>query len=108
MRPCTTTTSGVSTSSPIPLDIVQVPFNVSLSTIVTGAVVYTIQHTFDDIYASGYNPASGVWYNHDNSVFVNATANGNDNFSAPVTACRINQTAGAGSVQLKAIQGILY
>lgn len=106
MRPVTVTQTGVGNSPVIALDYNAKPFNVSLSTIVTGTVVYTIQHTFDDIYAAGYNPASGNWFDHDNADLVNATANANDNYMAPVRGSRIHQTSGAGSVQLTAIQGL--
>lgn len=108
MRPVVVSSSGVSTSPLIALDYVQTPFNVGLGTVVTGTVTYTIQHTFDDIYALNFNPATANWYNHDDAVFVAATANANSNFAYPVRACRINQTAGTGGVALTALQGIQY
>lgn len=106
MRSASVTSTGVSTSGVIPLDYIQTPFGVSLSTVVNGSATYTIQHTFDDVLAPGFNPATANWYPHDNAVFVAATANANDNFAFPVRGVRINQTVGAGSVTLTATQGI--
>lgn len=106
MRPATVTTTGVSVSPVIPLDYIQVPFAVGLAAIVTGTATYTIQHTFSDIFASTYNPATDTWFSHDDSVFVSSSINANSNFSFPVRGVRINQTAGSGGVSLEALQGI--
>jgi hypothetical protein len=106
MRPVVVTQTGTGTSPVIITDYIQTPFNASISTVVTGTVTYTIQHTFDDVYAANYNPATGNWYNHDNTDMVNATSNQNDNFAYPIRGCRINQTAGSGSTQLTYIQGL--
>lgn len=107
MRPVSVSQTGVGNSALIVHDYLAKPFNVSLSTIVTGTVNYTIQHTFDDIYAAGYNPSAGTWYNHDNPDLVAVTTNANDNYSAPVRASRIVINSGTGSVKLTALQGTL-
>lgn len=104
MRPMTATTSGVSTSNVIPFDYLRNGFSVGIGCVVTGTVTYTIQHTFDNVQSPTYTPASGTWFNHDDAALVNATANANGNFAFPITAARVNQTAGSGSVSVKFIQ----
>lgn len=106
MRPVTVSQTGVGTSPLIVWDYIQTPFNASISTIVTGTVTYTIQHTFDDVFASTYTPAAGNWFDHDVANMVSATTNQDSNYSAPIRASRINQTAGTGSVSLTGLQGI--
>jgi long-subunit fatty acid transport protein len=106
MRPVTVTQTGVGTSALIPWDYIQTPFNASISTVVTGTATYTIQHTFDDIFASTYNPATGTWFDHDVANMVAATTNQDSNYSAPIRASRINLTSGTGSVALTGLQGI--
>lgn len=104
MRPMHVSTSGVSVSQVVPFDYLRNGFSVGIGCVVTGAVTYTVQHTFDDVQASTWTPASGNWYAHDDTALVNATANANGNYAFPITAARINQTAGAGSVAATFIQ----
>lgn len=106
MRPAIVTSSGVSTSPLVVTDYIQTPFNASISTIVTGTATYTVQHTFDDVFASGFDPATATWYPHDIAAMVDATTNQNSNYSAPIRACRVNQTVGSGSVRLTYLQGV--
>lgn len=110
MRPATITSSdasGGTVYSPLLVwDSIQSPFNTSLWTKVTGTATYTIEHTPDDVFASNFNPATATWYNHDDAIMVNATANQKSNLMFPARASRISQTAGSGSVQLTGIQGV--
>jgi hypothetical protein len=106
MRRALVSQTGVGASAPIPVDFTGNPNGVSLSIIKTGTVTYTIQHTFDDIFSPTYNPSTGNWFDHDNAVLVNATANANDNVFFPITAVRINQTAGSGTTNLTVLEGL--
>jgi len=106
MRPVTVSQTGAGSSSLIAADYIQTPFNASISTVVSGTVNYTIQHTFDDIFASGFNPATATWYDHDNAIMVNATANQNSNYNFPIRALKILQNSGSGTTTLTFIQGI--
>lgn len=90
--------TGVGVSLPIVFSLYNARFLVGIGCAVTGTVTYTIEHTFDDVFKIGYNPASGTWFAHDDPVFVNATTNQNSNFVAPCRAARINVTAGSGTV----------
>lgn len=106
MQPITRTTSdasgGAVTSSIVNLDFWVSPFNVALSVRVTDTVNYTVQYTFDDIFAAGYTPASGNWVDH--PTLSNKTATLDSNIAYPVTAVRIVQNSGAGSCVLTVIQ----
>lgn len=105
MNVITVSQTGTGASPIIITDYKQNPFNPSLSTVVSGTVNYTIQHTFDNVYAATYDPTSGNWFPHDNSDLVAATANANDNYAFPVTASRILMNSGTGTVTLTYIQG---
>jgi hypothetical protein len=102
MRRQVATVTGVGVSAPTPLDHYISPFNVGFGAVVSGTATYNIQHTFDDVFSPTYVPASGTWFNHPN--FTSATATGDGNYAFPVSAIRINITAGSGSVNLTLIQ----
>ncbi len=102
MRPVVVTTSDVSVSAPIPLDHYAEPFNVGFGVVVTGTVTYTVQHTFDDVFAAGFVAASATWFNHATVAAVTVSADGN--YAFPVRAVRVNQTAGTGSTSGTFIQ----
>jgi hypothetical protein len=102
MRAIVQGVSGVDVSPPAVLDTYISPFNVGFGVVVTGTVTYTIQHTFDDPFASTFTPASAVWFPHED--LVNQTTSQDGNYAFPVRAIRINQTAGTGSSKLTVIQ----
>jgi len=102
MRPTTVTKTGTGSTAPIPLDHYRSPFNVGLGLKVDGTVNYTVQHTFDDVFASGYTPASGTWYNH--PVLASLAANADGNYAFPCTAVRVTVNSGAGSVSMTVVQ----
>ena len=102
MRPVRVTTSGVSVSPPIPIDQYLDPTNIGLGVVINGAVTYTVEHTFDDVFATDFNPATATWFPHPTLQSQSASMDGNLAF--PPTAVRLNQTAGAGSAILNLIQ----
>jgi hypothetical protein len=106
MRPVVVSVTGAGTSPVVAADYIQTPFNASISVVVSGTVNYTIQHTFDDIFAAGFDPATANWFSHDQAVMVSATANQDSNYSAPIRGCRILQNSGAGTTTLTYIQGL--
>lgn len=106
-RPVTRTVSGATgTSAVVALNVLNPrPFNVGLlADVAAGATLtYSVEYTFDDVQASGYNPATGVW----NSVtgMGAQTADTTGSLSFPVTGVRLNVTAWtAGSVTLTVLQ----
>lgn len=104
MRPVTITQLGAGYSVPLVHDYLPVPVNISLSTVVNAPAEYTIQHTFDDIFAANYNPAIGNWFDSQDPNLVNATGNVYSVVNLPIRASRI-LNGGTGTVKLTAIQG---
>lgn len=106
MRPVTLTTSDASgaavASSVCPLNLYSSPFQVTLMADVTGTVDYDLQYTQDDVYATGYDPASGNWTSIPD--VTGATADAEATLISPITAVRILQNSGSGSVSCRVIQ----
>ena len=106
MRPVTYTLSdasgGAKTSGVYPPDNYVSPFNVAISVRVSGTVNYTVQYTFDDVFAKDYTPAAGNWTDH---VSLTAqTATKDSNIAYPVTGVRARLNSGTGSVVCTFIQ----
>ena len=104
MRAVTVTQSGVGSSQIIPLDHFISPFNVGFGVKVSAgaSLLYTMQHTFDDVLAVDYDSAATTWYDHP-SVF-DQDINQDGNYAFPVTAIRVTVLSGTGDVTLTAIQ----
>lgn len=96
MRPIRVTVSSQTTSAVIPLDMYQDPFNVGIGVALSAGatLTYTVQHTFDDVQASGFNASTAVWYPH--STLASKSASSDGNYAYPVTAIRLNVTAYTG------------
>jgi hypothetical protein len=66
-------------------------------------LTYTVEHTFDDVYAPGFNPALATWY--PNTTLTAQTTSKDGNYAFPVTAVRLNVTAfTSGSAVFTVIQ----
>jgi len=92
MRPVRQTVAATGVSDPIVMDHYIGPFNVGFGVEATATTVtYVVQHTFDDVLAQGYNPATGLWF--DNDAGALSTGNSDGNYAFPVTAIRINVSA---------------
>lgn len=105
MRPIQVTVSSLSTSSVIPMDTYQDPFSagVAVSLSVGATLTYTVQHTFDDVFAPGFSPTTAKWFDH--ATLVNKTASSDGNYASPVTGIRLNVTAyTGGSATMTVIQ----
>lgn len=102
MRPIRLNIVGAATSAPVPLDIYTSPFEVTLAIeIVSGAISATVQYTFDNVWAVGYNPATGSWNDHTDLTAKTAKANGT--LVSGATAVRL-VNADTGTAQLVVIQ----
>jgi hypothetical protein len=101
MRRAEFTVTGVGSSNPYVLDSYISPNNLGLAVIVSGTITYKVQYTFDDVFASGYMPASGTWFDHPT---LTGSASLNSNIAYPVMAVRLLTTAGSGSATLVIIQ----
>ena len=104
-RPVRVTVGSATASSVIPLNTYADPFNVGIGCDVSagGTLTYTVQHTFDNVQASTFNPATATWFS--NSTLVAQTADKDGNYAYPVTAVRLLVTAHtSGSVTMTVIQ----
>lgn len=100
MRAVRLSVVGVNNSPPVPLDLYQKPFNVSMAVEVTGDVTYSVQWTVDDI----WNPAVvPVWFAAATNL-TGATDNQAGSLESPVTAVRLSVTAGTGSAAFTVLQ----
>ena len=95
MRPIRLTVPGNTTTSPLSVDYLIAPFQVSVSVgSVVGSVLASVEYTYDDITATGYNPSTGTWFAVTSltDVTVNSDAVLN---AGPVTAIRFkNESSG--------------
>lgn len=70
--------------------------NVSVIFSAGAAMTYTVQVTTDDVFAPGYNPATGNWFSAPAANLVAATTAQDANLNTPVTGIRLNVTAYTG------------
>jgi hypothetical protein len=92
MRPIRVSVGSATTSAVIPMDQYISPFNVGLSVNLTAgaSLTYTVEHTFDDVFASNFSAATAKWYPH--ATLAAKTASADGNYAFPVTAIRLNVT----------------
>jgi hypothetical protein len=102
MRPAVYTVTGTQQSDVYTPSERVTPFNVALGVTVTGVSNYTVQYTFDDVFARGFVPASANWVNHPS--LTGLTASADSNIAYPVRGIRIIANSGAGSARLTVIQ----
>ena len=102
MIPIVITQTGAGTSGVAAFNIHATPFNVGIGCVVSGAVNYTIQHTFDDVMITPQS--SCAWFNHDDADLNNATGNQDSNYDFPVRASQVVVNSGTGSVKTTFIQ----
>ena len=88
MREISQTLTATGATDPAPMDQYISPFNVGLGVIVSGTVSYTVQHTFDDPFASDFDPLTANWFNHPD--LTSESGNNDGNYAFPVRAIRLN------------------
>lgn len=96
-RPIRQTASGAGALPPVILNNLNVsPFNVGIGVdLSAGATLtYTVEHTFADVFAASFNPATATWY--PNTNLTAQTTSKDSNYAYPVTAVRLNVTAHTG------------
>lgn len=89
------TVTGAGTSAIFACDNFQAPFNVGYGTTISATATYSLQFTFDDITADGYNPASGTWFTISGTSGSTAVSG---SFTIPCRGIRLNVSASTGSV----------
>lgn len=105
MRPVRVKVAAQETSKPIPLDVNNNPFNVGVGVTVEGGstLTYSVQHTFDDVWAPEFDPSTASWFT--NSGLGAKATSLDGNYAFPVTAVRLNVTAfTSGSATLTLVQ----
>lgn len=102
MRPITLSVTGVGTSSVIPMDFRADSFIVGVGCVVSGTATYTVEHTFDDVFATTFNPATATWL--PNTGLTAQTVSKDGNYAFPVRGVRLNVSAGTGTVTMTVIQ----
>lgn len=103
MRPIRRTLTAAGVTPPIPLDHYRQPFNVGIGVAATGTLTFDVEHTFDDIYAPNFNPATATWYK--NTALTARTTSTDGNYIVPVMAVRLNVTAfTSGSATITVLQ----
>jgi hypothetical protein len=99
MRQQVVSQTGVGSSTIIPMNLDSTPFNVGFGVVVTGAVTYTVQHTFDNPWTT----AVPVWFDHPTVAGI-ISLNADGNYAFPVAAIKVVVTADTGTAQLTVIQ----
>jgi hypothetical protein len=105
MRRQDVTVSSATASPPLPVDYRAQVFNIGIGCVLSAgaSLTYSVQHTFDDVFAAGYNPSTDTWFDH--ATLTNRTTNANSSYDAPITAVRVNVTVyGSGSVTVTFLQ----
>jgi len=101
MKPVNLSVTGVGNSAVFAVDNYVAPANMGMAVVVTGTITYKVQYTFDNIFAAGYDPTAGNWFDHPTLV---GTTSANSNIAYPVTGIRLTTTAGTGTATLTIIQ----
>jgi len=94
----------VAVSQTIPVNRLQVAFNLTEMVAVTGTINYSLQYTEQDIYAA--SPATLVWFTH--ATIASKTASIDGVTTSPIQAVRLllnSLTAGA-TISLTLLQGL--
>lgn len=91
MKAQTVSKIGIGSSSLIVINTNTNPINVGFGVVVAGTPTYTVQHTFDNVFAEGFDPASAVWFDH--PTITGKTANADGNYAFPIVAVRLTVSA---------------
>lgn len=82
------------------------PFAIGVGTVVNSTTVtFSVEHTFDSLtLSSGFNSSNATWF--PNTGITAKATNTDGNYAFPVSAIRLNVTAGSstGTVQMTLIQ----
>jgi hypothetical protein len=105
------TVEGGIKTNPVIFDYYK-PGSVSIGVIVTsGAPVFTLQHTFDDVWSPTFSAATANWLNHTEASMLNATASGDAFYGNTASgyppfpvASRVSASGTAASLQVTYIQ----
>lgn len=101
MRPVTLTlTTAPASSNVYAVDIHRIA-GIALG-VKPGGLTVTVQHTFDDVFAPGFDPATATWFDH--ATLKALTANTDSNYAYLPRGIRLTSSAGTGTATLTIIQ----
>lgn len=100
-------TFGLGSSLAFFPDLTRVPFNIGVAVTcnsTSAATAYNVEHSFDYTGSSVFISTAATWFQ--NSTLSAASSNLTGNYAFPVTAIRLNVTAGSsqGNITMTAIQ----
>lgn len=98
MRPTTVTVTGIGVSTPIVMERGTAPSNASVGVKISATATYTVEYTYDDVFASTFTPAGATWFPL--AAMSAKTANADGNFAFPPMACRLNVSASTGTATM--------
>lgn len=102
MRPIYVTQTNAGSTAVIVPDYLISPFAIGLGVKITGTPNYTVQHTFDDVFAAGFDPATATWFDHPS--LTAQTANKDSNYAFPVRGIRLTVNSGTGTATIMLVQ----
>jgi hypothetical protein len=112
MRPVRVSVSGAAgKTAPVILDHYRDPFNVGVNVALSGSssptCTYTVEYTYDDVFANTYNPdaASAQWITV-TAFSPSKSASADGTITSPVMAVRLNASAlsATGTLTMTVIQ----
>jgi hypothetical protein len=95
-----TTISQTGTGRPTAVVIVDrytSPTAIAVGCIASGTVTYTVQHTYDDPFATGFTAAGATWFDH-STIASKANVNADGNYAFPPRAISVSVASGTGTV----------
>jgi len=97
--------AGGAVSPPFTVNYKMPDFKAALGVDVSGTINWTIQYTFDDVFATAWRENTGDWDNHDDSNLVSQTVDRSGNYAYPPVATRIkvNSVTSPGYVDFTVI-----
>lgn len=104
MRPVRKNYTTIGAKEWIPLDYIQVPFNVGINVDLVGAGTGTfgVEITFDDVFDPAVTPVAVPW----TGIPAGTTADATASLTIPCMAVRLNIAAVSASIGFKVIQGL--
>lgn len=93
MRPIRVSVAAQAASAVVPLDSYNASFNVGIGVVLSAGstLTFTVQYTYDDANATGFDPATATWFSL--TALAGKTANTDAPLTTPVTAVRLSVTA---------------
>lgn len=98
-----TAAQGTTVSEWVPLDIHSTPFNVGFGVVIdnSGAAVFRVEHTFDDIFDPDVTPIAFV---HEDVSANNGNVDGNYAFGIRAARLAVQTISAATTVTFKVVQ----